>query len=119
MIPIYTTRGELGAYLLYPHLYNHQGEWMGWVAPDRRVYSVHGQYVGWLSQDPRILRKRSEGFDEPSRTPPSPPPSIRPPARVPLPKLMPELPYGVLDVLEDRPELLPSSDFGELRQDME
>jgi hypothetical protein len=121
LIPIYTTRGDLGAFLIYPYLYNYQGEWIGWVTPDRRVYSVHGQYVGWLSEDPRILRKRSEteAYEEARHTIPAPPPPIHPPSRVALPKMMPELPYGVLDVLEERPELLPSPDFGELRQDMD
>jgi len=32
---------------------------------------------------------------------------------------MSELTYGIIDVLEDEPELLPSVDFGELREDMD
>jgi hypothetical protein len=32
---------------------------------------------------------------------------------------MPELMYGIVDVLEDSPDLLPSVDFGELREDMD
>ena len=119
LIPIYTTRGDLGAYLLYPYLYNAQGEWIGWVEPDRRVFSVHGHYVGWLSEDPRILRRRAEGYEEPRRRPPSVPQPIKPPARIPLPRLMSELTFGILDVLEECPELLPPIDFGELRQDMD
>jgi hypothetical protein len=118
-IPIYTTRGDLGAYLVYPFLYNPLGEWIGWVAPDRRVFSVHGHYVGWLSEDPRILRRRSESYEVPRCTPPPPPQPIIPPARVRLPRMMPELGYGILDVLEDCPDLLPAPDFGELRQDMD
>jgi hypothetical protein len=119
LIPIYTTCGDLGAYLKYPYLYNAQGEWIGWVTPDRGVYSVQGYYVGWLSEDPRILCKRSEGFVMPRRQPPAAPPALQPPVRVPLPRLMPELAYGVVDVLEECPERLPALDFGELRQDMD
>jgi hypothetical protein len=33
--------------------------------------------------------------------------------------MMPEVPIGTHDVLEDRPELLPSVDFGDLREDMD
>jgi hypothetical protein len=119
LIPIYTTHGDLGAFLIYPYLYNSQGEWIGWICADKRVFSVHGHYVGWLSEDPRILRRRSEGYEVPRRRPPSPPPPIQPPTRIPLARLMPELAYGIEDVLEDRPELLPAPDFGELRQDMD
>jgi hypothetical protein len=32
---------------------------------------------------------------------------------------MPELMYGIVDVLEDSPELMPSQDAGELREDMD
>jgi hypothetical protein len=33
--------------------------------------------------------------------------------------MMPELKQGVIDVLEDDPDLLPSMDFGELRDDLD
>jgi hypothetical protein len=33
--------------------------------------------------------------------------------------MMPELTYGIVDVLEDDPDLMPSVDFGELREDMD
>jgi hypothetical protein len=119
LIPIFTTRGDLGAYLCYPFLHNPQGEWIGWVAPDRNVYSVYGHYVGWLSEDPRILRRRSDSFDKPTQPPPARPTPIKLPARIPLPKMLPELPYGIMDVLEELAELLPASDFGEKRQDLD
>jgi len=119
LIPIYTTKGDLGAYLIYPYIYDRLGEWIGWVTPDRHVYSVHGQYVGWLTGDPRILRKRAEDFNQPHRVPPPRPARISPPPHVPLASLMSELTYGIIDVLEDEPELLPSVDFGELREDMD
>jgi hypothetical protein len=33
--------------------------------------------------------------------------------------MMPELPIGVYDVIEERPDLLPAVDFGDLRDDMD
>ncbi len=119
LVPVYTTRGDLGAYLLYPYLYSRQGEWIGWVTPDRWVYSVHGHYVGWLSDDPRVLRRQSDSFGRPRRDPPALPVSIRPPATAPLAPLMPELAHGIVDVLQDDPDLLPPVDFGDLREDMD
>jgi hypothetical protein len=119
LISIYTTRGDVGGFLAYPYIYNRQGEWIGWVTSDRQVYSVHGHYAGYLSDDPRILRKQSSGFLKPEISPPVNPPPINPPASVPLAPMMPELPIGVYDVLEDRPELLPGIDFGDLRDDMD
>ena len=85
IFPIYTSRGDLGAYLMYPYLYNLQGEWIGWVTMNREVYSVLGTYIGWLSDDPRILRNRADDFSKPRMDPPKPPQRIRVPATVPLP----------------------------------
>ena len=119
LIPIYTTRGEVGAFLLYPYIYSANGEWIGWVTADRTVYSVHGHYVGTLSKDPRILRRRESGQIKGRRTPPSPPKPIHPPANLPLVPQLPELMMGVIDVLEEAPHLLPSVDYGDLRDDMD
>jgi len=119
LIAVYTTQGDVGGFLIYPYLYNRQGEWIGWVTPKRQVYSVHGHYVGYLSDDPRILRKQSSGYLKPQAPPPVIPQAINPPANVPLPPMMPELPIGVYDVLEDHPEMLPGIDFGDLREDMD
>jgi hypothetical protein len=119
LVPIYTTKGDLGAFLQYPFIFDRMGIWIGWITPEREVYSIRGQYVGWLNSDPRILRKRSETYERPRRLPPSFPQDIYPPAMVPLAPLMPELPYGVLDVLEEAANLLPAKDFGELRPDMD
>ncbi|MEW6717164.1 MAG: 4-fold beta flower protein [Chloroflexota bacterium] len=119
LIPIYTSRGDHGAFLSYPHLFNVTGEWIGWVTPEREVYSIYGQYVGWLSDDPRILRKRSYDYSKPNCTPPPPPQKIRPPAMVPLAPLMAEIPFSTLDVLEESPELLPTSDTGEIKTDLD
>lgn len=119
MIPIYTSRGDLGAFLVYPHLYNSQGEWIGWVSPEREVYSVLGHYVGYLTDDPRILRKRVLEKSKPQLTLPAHADHIRPAATVPLAKLMSELYQDTLDVLLDEPERLHTIDMGELREDLD
>ncbi len=119
IIPLYTTRGELDAYLIFPYIFNRSGEWIGWVAGDRKVYSVHGHYAGYFDNNPRILRKISDSFDQPRMKPPEPPAKIRPPASAPLAPMMPDLMFGIVDVLQDMPELLPSIDYGELRDDMD
>jgi hypothetical protein len=119
LIPIYTTRGDLGAFLDYPYLYNPSGEWIGWVTAERDVYSIYGGYVGWLGSGPRILRKQADSYGKGRKTVPPPPGSITPPANVPLAPLMPELQMGMLDVLDEDPELLPCLDFGEERMDLE
>jgi hypothetical protein len=59
MIPIFTTQGEVGAFLIYPYLYDLRGEWIGWVSAYRMVYSVLGYHVGILTMDPRILSPHS------------------------------------------------------------
>lgn len=119
LIPIYTTRGDVGAYLAYPYIYSSVGEWIGWVTPDREVYSVFGGYVGWIGSGPRILRKRADNYGKGGRSIPNPPTNIRPPAHVPLPPLMPELPMEIIDVLDEAPDLMPSIDFGEQRLDLD
>lgn len=118
IIPIFTSRGDVDAFLLYPYLFNRQGEWIGFVTPKREVYSVLGNYVGMLTNDPRIVRKRTQD-PLPSQRPPARPARIRPPASSPLPKMMGDLSHEVIDVLEDRPELLHTIDSGEMRQDMD
>jgi hypothetical protein len=118
-IPIYTSRGDLGAYLVYPYIFDRTGEWIGWVTPDRFVYSVHGHYAGYLGNGPRVLRKLSDSFDQPRQIPPKRPERISMPVTAPLAPLMAELPYGIIDVFEDAPDLLPSIDAGELREDMD
>jgi hypothetical protein len=118
-IPIYTTRGDVGAFLAYPYLYNRQGEWIGWVAPSRNVYSVAGYFVGTLEEGPRILRRRSYDYALPRQTPPPPPHSIRPLGTVPLAPMMSELSISIIDVLEEEPDRLPTLDHGEFREDMD
>ena len=119
LIPIYTTSGDLGAYLVFPYIYNPIGEWVGYVTSNREVYSALGHYVGAISNDPRILRKRSYDFTIPRQTPPPPPPRISVPATVPLAPMMAELSFSMIDVLEEEPERLSTVDFDELREDMD
>jgi len=119
-MPIYTSSGDVTAFLIYPHLFNRGGEWCGWVNHKREVYSVHGEYVGWLAEGPRILRKRSYDYDKPRTDPPSRPRrKALVPATIPLPPMMKELTYEVIDVLDEWPELLPTVDMGEFREDMD
>jgi hypothetical protein len=118
IIPIYTSRGDVGAYLIFPYLFNVQGEWVGWVTQEREVYSVLGYYVGKLSNDPRILRHESDD-DKPKRTPPPRPDKIKAPPTVPLPPMMSDLPLGMTDVLQESPHRLHTIDHGELMEDMD
>jgi len=118
-IVIFNTRGEAGAFLVYPYLFNLSGEWIGWVTPEREVFSILGYYVGFLSRDPRILRKRSLDKLPPRRTPPAGPLKFSPPATHPLAPLMPELNFDTIDILLECPEQLHTGDSGEFRADME
>lgn len=119
LIPIYNSKGEAAAFLLYPHLYDTQGEWIGWVTSERNVYSIYGHFVGILSNEPRILRQREWAYSQARVKPPEPPPPIRPPAWVPLAPLMAEIKQNFIDVLEEAPDLLPAADFGDLRDDLD
>ena len=119
LIPIYTTSGDLGAFMGYPYLYNALGEWIGFVTPEREVYSVLGYFVGELFDGPRIMRKKTYSFDKPRRKPPAAPEKISVPATIPLAPLMAEVPYSLLDVLEEDPDRLTTVDAGELREDMD
>jgi len=118
-IPIYTTPGDWAALLVFPHLFNTIGEWIGWVSPDREVFDVDGVYVGWLTDEPRILRRRIIEDELPRKFPPEPPARIRPPATVPLPPMMAELAFEVIDVLDEEPERLHTTDTGEFKEDMD
>lgn len=120
LVPIYTTAGDVAAFLAYPYIFSAEGEWIGWISPDRFIYSTHGHYVGWLADGPRILRKLADGYTRPmvDIIPPFTL-KINPPACSPLPPMMTELTFGEMDVLLDRPDLMPPVDFGELREDMD
>jgi hypothetical protein len=118
IIPIFSSRGDAEAFLAYPHLFNRNGEWIGFLTPQRDVYSVIGYYVGMLTSDPRIIRKRS-GEDKPRVKPPQAPARIRIPAMTPLPKLMSDLSHENIDVLQDEPERLHTIDAGEMREELD
>jgi hypothetical protein len=119
VIPIYTSRGDAEAFLVYPYLYNRQGEWIGWVTNDRQVYSVLGYFIGELSSGPRIIRKRITAALMPRKSSPPRPPRLTVPATIPLAPQMGDLRFGVVDVLLDEPERLHTLDAGEQRQDMD
>jgi hypothetical protein len=119
VVPLYTSNGDVGAYLSYPHIYNTLGEWIGFCTREREIYSVIGNYVGYLSDDQRLLRQRSSTAARPRVQPPSRPPRLIPPAMVPLAPMMRELTQSTVDVLLEEPEHLHTADMGELRPDLE
>ena len=119
IIPIYTTKGDAEAFLVYPYIFNRNGDWIGFVTPQREIYSVIGDYVGTLTNDPRIVRKRATSTLKPRLKPPPRPRKIYPPATSPLAPMMPELSHSVIDVLLDAPERLHTIDTGESRQDLD
>jgi hypothetical protein len=119
LIPIYTTKGDAEAFLLYPYLFNRSGDWIGFVTPGREVYSVLGDYVGTLTNDPRIVGKRTTSTFEPRLKPPPTPQRVSLPATIPLPRMMAELSYSLIDILLDAPDRLHTIDSGESRQDLD
>ncbi|MBN2503255.1 MAG: hypothetical protein JXB38_20935 [Anaerolineales bacterium] len=118
-IPVFTTSGDVEAYLVYPMIYNRLGEWIGFVTPQRDVYSVTGDYVGWMNDDPRILRKRTYNYDKPKLKPPPPQGRISIGSSMRLPPMMAELSYDTIDILLDDRERLHTLDAGEFRPDMD
>ena len=118
IIPIYDSKGDPGAFLDYPFIFNRNGDWIGFVTPRREVYSVLGYYVGYLSNDPRILRRRATSTLRAQAPVPRPPHKIYPPATIPLAPLMSELSGSTIDVLLEEPERLHPVDEGELREDI-
>ena len=119
VIPVYTSRGDAEAFLVYPYLFNRLGEWSGWVTAERQVYSILGYYVGELTAEPRIIRKRFTASLKPRKSPPPPPQHLSIPATIPLAPMMADLRFGVEDVLLEEPERLHTRDGGELRQDLD
>ncbi len=119
IIPIFSSRGEVEAFLVFPYLFNRTGEWIGCVTPKREVYSVLGNYVGSLTNDPRIIRPRVDDAIH-ARLKVSPPPGrITTPATVPLAPMMSDLTHSLIDVLLEEPERLHTVDSGEFREDMD
>jgi hypothetical protein len=119
VIPIYSSRGEVDAYLVFPYLFNRSGEWIGCVTPQKEVYSVLGNYVGFLTNDPRIVRKRADDATRPRMKVPPAPRRLVTPANTPLAPLMSDLTLSLVDVLAEEPERLHTVDTGELRNDLD
>ena len=119
LIPIYTTKGDAEAFLLNPYLFNRNGDWIGFITPQKEVYSVLGNYVGALTSEPRIVSKRTTSTLKPRLNPPPRPQKVYPPAIIPLPPMMAELSHSIIDVLQDAPERLHTTDTGEQRQDLD
>lgn len=119
IVPIYTSHGDAEAFLVYPYLHNRMGEWVGFVTPDRKVYSVLGFYVGELTAEPRIIRRRITASLMARKTPPPHPQQITLPATIPLAPMMADLKFGYTDILLDEPERLHTLDAGELREDLD
>ena len=118
-IPIYTTRGEWAALLVFPYVFSTVGEWIGFVTGSREVYDTDGVYVGWITNEPRILRKRIIENELKRSDIPAFPSKIRPPATVPLPPMMAELPFEIVDVFEEEPDRLHTTDTGEFKEDLD
>ena len=121
LIPLYSTTGDWAGLFHEGHIFNNVGEWIGFVAPGtNQVYSVRGEYVGWLSNDFRVLRKRAIDELAPRLSPPPRPPKLTVPASVPLPPLMSDLTYDTIDVFDEMPDRLHTSDeVEETRPDMD
>lgn len=119
LIPIYTTSGDWCAMLAYPHIYSTEGEWLGWVTPQREVFDVNGAYVGMFTDDLRVVRRVSDTRPHDHRTPPKAPPPIQPLATVPLPPMMAELAMGMIDVFEEEPFRMRPPDHGVYKEDVD
>ena len=115
MKPIYSTSGEWVALLQGKSLYDTYGEWVGWV-DGRDVYTRDGEYAGFLSDDGRILRERIRQSRRVRAAPPAPP-KIKIPSKVPLAPMFAELPWNLVDVFEEHPELF--KHISDLRPDWE
>jgi hypothetical protein len=119
IIPIFSSRGEAEAFLVFPYLFNRSGEWIGLVTPQRDVYSVLGSYVGFLTNDPRIVRKRADNAVKPRLKMPRSPGRISLPASTPLAPMLSDLTHSLVDILVEEPERLHTMDSGELREDID
>ena len=119
LIPLYTSKGDVEAFLGYPYIFNRTGDWIGFITPRKEIYSVLGSYVGYLTDDKRILGRRATNTLKPRLKPPPPPGKVYPPATVPLAPMMRELTHSQVDVLLDDPERLHTLDSGEFREDMD
>jgi len=77
LIPLYTSKGDVEAFLSYPYIFNRMGDWIGFISPNREIYSVLGSYVGYLTDDKRILGRRVTSTLKPRLKPPPSPGKVR------------------------------------------
>ncbi len=114
---IFDTRGDWYATRVGDFIFSPRGEYVAYVE-DGEVYKRDGEWIGRLSKDGRILRKRTERRRELHPNPPPAPskPENLPP-RAPLPPMMAELTYGVIDVLDEDPDTFKR--ISDLRPDMD
>ena len=103
MKPIYSTSGDWVALLEHIYIYDTLGEWIAWL-DGKDVFNRDGAYVGYLSDDGRVLRPRVR-VRPPLRTAPQIPFKVRPPSSVPLAPMFSELPWNIVDVFEEEPEV--------------
>jgi hypothetical protein len=111
--PIYRTDGTWVAVLSKGNLYDTQGEWIAWL-DGGEVYSLEGEFVGTISADGRLLRPRVVPYRKRRRAPEEYPP-YEPLPTIPLPPMFAEIPFSLIDVFEEMPEIF--AVIGELRPD--
>ena len=115
---IFDTPGDWCATKFGDAIYNTRGDYVGWLEGED-IYKLDGEWVGRLSKDGRILRKRTERRRElhphPRTTPPPKP--ERMPARAPLPPMMADLNYSIVDVLDEEPDIF--KQISDLKPDMD
>jgi hypothetical protein len=114
---IYDTHGDWQATRIGRFIFSSRGEYVGY-AEGEDVYKQDGEWLGRLSKDGRILRKRTERRSSLHPNPPAKPPKpTNLPARAPLPPMMAELTYSIVDVLEEDPDIFKR--ISDLRPDIE
>jgi hypothetical protein len=101
--PIYRSDGECMAVVYQGHLFDTQGEWVGWL-DDADVFNLEGEYVGYISDDGRLLRQRVLPYRK-HRRPPTQKPHYQPPQTIPLAPLFAGLSYSTIDVFEENPDI--------------
>lgn len=113
---IWNTYGDWVATKYGDNIWDHTGTWVAWI-DDGDVYTMDGEWIGELSRDFRIVRKRSAAR-RPLRTDkPAEPEKPEFPARAPLPPMMQELSFSMIDVLEEDPDVF--KNISDLRPDMD
>ena len=102
---IFDTRGDWHATKLGAFLFSSRGDYVGFIEGED-VYRRDGEWLGRLSKDGRILRKRTERHDYlHAQIPPAPPRPANLPARAPLPPMLAEITYSIVDVLDEDPDI--------------